>query len=63
MYCHVFRILLISLASPKTLVAQHLLFKTSTGFLQYLRDAFNHVCVFAERKGRQSSESWAQMFC
>lgn len=45
-----FCILLISLASPKTLVVQHLLFKTLTGVLQYLRDAFNHVCVFAEKK-------------
>lgn len=49
-YCHVFCILVISVASPKTLVVQCILFKTLAVVLQYLRDAFNHVCILAEKK-------------
>lgn len=45
-----FCILVISVASPKTLVVQCILFKTLAVVLQYLRDAFNHVCILAEKK-------------
>lgn len=44
--CSVF----ISVASSKKLVVQHVLFKTLTVVLQYLRDAFSHVCILAEKR-------------
>lgn len=45
-----FCIIVISAASPKKFVVQYVLFKTLTVVLQYLRDAFSHVCILAEKK-------------
>lgn len=45
-----FCIIVISVASPKKFVVQYVLFKTLTVVLQYLRDAFSHVCILAEKK-------------